>query len=105
MDGIAQQLIAALGILGGLVFLFSLHFSGKYQDFSLADLFMDRGRVSARKFYEAGAFFLTSLWFATEIILERADLTDMLSFAGLWAAVRTVGQINHLKHGGKDDAG
>lgn len=87
-----QFFIKAFGLFFGIAWIIALH-RGNKTPFSLADLFLEDGKLSARKFYESGAYFVTTLWILMLVLMDKAGLTEVMAYAGLWVLARTGGQL------------
>lgn len=72
------------------------HRDDEYDKFSLIDLVAQDGRLSSTKFFEAGAFAITS--FLMILLALRGAMTEgyMVFFGGLWVASRASSRIQQV---------
>jgi hypothetical protein len=77
--------------------LYRWNTSDKFKDFYLLDLIAEDGKLSARKFMEAGSWLVMTVAFV--LLVERDKLTEwyVLAYGGLWIGARTAGQFIHAK--------
>jgi len=101
MDGFSRPLITMtvyfiLVLIVGVT-LYQLHKSAAFKDFTLLDLIAEGGKLSGRKFFETGAFFITSIGFILQVTKAGMSEGLLLTYGGLWIISRTAGQIIHAK--------